>query len=113
VRTGSRQPWLDVCDGRLNRVEVDEKMPRMAARFAWIDENRDGFLSRAELQSSRRRWNTIGIAAPHPDAAMPRSIAPCRSRLCFYAAHPSADAMSMTDDRPQRIHRTRVSRAVA
>lgn len=42
-------------DGRLNRVEVDEKMPRLAARFAWLDENRDGFLSRAELQPSPRR----------------------------------------------------------
>ena len=42
-------------DGRLSRVEVDEKMPRLATRFAWMDDNRDGFLSRAELESGRRR----------------------------------------------------------
>lgn len=42
-------------DGRLSRIEVDEKMPRLGARFAWLDENRDGFLSRAELQPSPRR----------------------------------------------------------
>lgn len=42
-------------DGRLNRVEVDEKMPRLAARFAWLDENRDGFLSRTELHPTPRR----------------------------------------------------------
>lgn len=42
-------------DGRLSRVEVDEKMPRMKDRFAWIDENRDGFISRGELQAGRKR----------------------------------------------------------
>ena len=42
-------------DGRLSRIEVDEKMPRLGARFAWLDENRDGFLSRAELQPAPRR----------------------------------------------------------
>ena len=26
-------------DGKLGRVEVQEKMPRMADRFAWIDDN--------------------------------------------------------------------------
>lgn len=42
-------------DGRLSRVEVDEKMPRLSARFAWMDDNRDGFLDRAELQAGRGR----------------------------------------------------------
>ena len=42
-------------DGKLSRVEVDEKMPRMKDRFAWIDENRDGFISRGELQAGRKR----------------------------------------------------------
>ena len=42
-------------DGKLSRVEVDEKMPRMKDRFAWIDENRDGFISRGELQDGRKR----------------------------------------------------------
>ena len=42
-------------DGKLSRVEVDEKMGRMSERFAWIDENRDGFLSRAELAAGRDR----------------------------------------------------------
>lgn len=38
-------------DGRLSRGEVDEKMPRLAERFNWLDDNRDGFLGRDELQS--------------------------------------------------------------
>ena len=38
-------------DGKLGRVEVQEKMPRMADRFNWIDENHDGFISRAELEA--------------------------------------------------------------
>lgn len=42
-------------DGKLSRVEVDEKMPRLAKRFAWMDDDRDGFLSRGELQPSRGR----------------------------------------------------------
>jgi Ca2+-binding EF-hand superfamily protein len=42
-------------DGRLSRVEVDEKMPRLAKRFAWMDDNRDGFLDRTELQAGARR----------------------------------------------------------
>lgn len=42
-------------DGKLSRIEVDEKMPRMKDRFEWIDENRDGFVSRAELQAGRKR----------------------------------------------------------
>lgn len=42
-------------DGRLSRVEVEEKMPHMAERFAWMDENRDGFLSQAEMKPQHRR----------------------------------------------------------
>ncbi|MEN1972886.1 hypothetical protein WCE34_11220 [Luteimonas sp. MJ204] len=42
-------------DGKLSRVEVDEKMPRLSKRFAWTDDNRDGFLSRAELEAGKRR----------------------------------------------------------
>lgn len=42
-------------DGRLSKLEVGEKLPRMEASFAWMDENRDGFLSREELQPPRRR----------------------------------------------------------
>ena len=42
-------------DGKLSRIEVDEKMPRLAKRFAWMDDNRDGFLSRAELEPRRHR----------------------------------------------------------
>ena len=40
-------------DGRLSRLEVDEKMPRLATSFAWMDDSRDGFLSRAELQAGK------------------------------------------------------------
>ena len=42
-------------DGKLGRVEVQEKMPRLADRFTWMDENHDGFLSRAELQPPHGR----------------------------------------------------------
>ncbi|MBB1472709.1 hypothetical protein H5368_06670 [Luteimonas sp. MC1782] len=42
-------------DGKLSRVEVDEKMPRLAKRFAWMDDNRDGFLGKAELEAGARR----------------------------------------------------------
>jgi Ca2+-binding EF-hand superfamily protein len=42
-------------DGKLSRVEVDEKMPRLSARFAWLDDNRDGFLGRDELEAGQRR----------------------------------------------------------
>lgn len=38
-------------DGKLGKVEVAEKMPRMAKGFAWMDDDRDGFLSRAELRA--------------------------------------------------------------
>lgn len=42
-------------DGKLSKLEVGEKMPRLAKSFAWMDEDRDGFLSRSELQPPRRR----------------------------------------------------------
>ncbi|MGY0635107.1 EF-hand domain-containing protein [Luteimonas sp. A478] len=40
-------------DGVLSRVEVEEKMPRLLASFAWMDDNRDGFLSQDELRPQR------------------------------------------------------------
>jgi Ca2+-binding EF-hand superfamily protein len=42
-------------DGKLSRVEVEEKMPHLAEQFAWMDENRDGFLSREEAKPHGRR----------------------------------------------------------
>ena len=42
-------------DGKLSRAEVESKMPRMAAHFAFMDEDRDGFLVRADLAHPRRR----------------------------------------------------------
>ncbi|MCF7221095.1 EF-hand domain-containing protein [Marilutibacter chinensis] len=42
-------------DGRLSRSEVEAGMPRMSGAFAFMDENRDGYLSREELQPPRRR----------------------------------------------------------
>jgi Ca2+-binding EF-hand superfamily protein len=41
-------------DGKLSRVEVSEKMPRLTQGFAWMDENHDGFLSREELRRPKR-----------------------------------------------------------
>ena len=41
-------------DGKLSKIEVSEKMPRMAKSFAWMDEDRDGFLSRSDLQPKHR-----------------------------------------------------------
>ena len=41
-------------DGKLSRVEVEAGMPRLAKAFAFHDENRDGFLTRAELQPNPR-----------------------------------------------------------
>lgn len=42
-------------EGKLSRLEVGEKMPRLDKSFAWMDENRDGFLSQQELRFQRRR----------------------------------------------------------
>jgi len=42
-------------DGKLSRLEVGEKMPRLEKSFAWMDENRDGFLSQQELRPKRHR----------------------------------------------------------
>lgn len=42
-------------DGKLSRVEVEEKMPHAAKQFAWMDENRDGFLSSEEAKPYGRR----------------------------------------------------------
>ena len=42
-------------DGKLSRVEVDAGMPQLTKAFAFHDDNRDGFLSRAELQPKPRR----------------------------------------------------------
>lgn len=41
-------------DGRLSRAEVETSHPRLAARFAFMDEDRDGFLVPRDLQPSRR-----------------------------------------------------------
>ena len=42
-------------DGRLSKVEASEKMPRLVRNFAWMDDNRDGFLSREDLRPMRAR----------------------------------------------------------
>lgn len=42
-------------DGKLSKIEVQEKMPRLAAQFAFLDENRDGFLSKTELKPDGKR----------------------------------------------------------
>lgn len=42
-------------DGKLSRVEVGEKMPRLAERFAWMDDDKDGFLSQGELRGRHGR----------------------------------------------------------
>ncbi len=41
-------------DGKLSRVEVSEKMPRLAKSFAFLDEDRDGYLTRTDLEFDRR-----------------------------------------------------------
>lgn len=41
-------------DGKLSKLEVSEKMPQLAKSFAFIDEDRDGFLTRADLQHTPR-----------------------------------------------------------
>lgn len=42
-------------DGKLSRVEVDAGMPHLTKAFAFHDEDRDGFLTRADLQRKPRR----------------------------------------------------------
>jgi len=42
-------------DGKLSRAEVESSMPRMAKRFAFMDEDRDGFLGRTDLLPPPRR----------------------------------------------------------
>lgn len=42
-------------DGKLSRVEVSEKMPRLEKAFAFMDEDRDGFLTRADLKQPPHR----------------------------------------------------------
>lgn len=42
-------------DGKLSRAEVETHMPRLAKAFAFLDEDRDGFLTRTELQPAPRR----------------------------------------------------------
>src|SRR5690606_41722333 len=46
-------------DGKLGKVEVAEKMPRLAKGFAWMDDDRDGFLSRAELRRSEEHTSEL------------------------------------------------------
>ena len=42
-------------DGKLSRAEAEAHMPHMTKAFAFLDEDRDGFLTRAELQSASKR----------------------------------------------------------
>lgn len=42
-------------DGKLSRAEVEAGMPHLAKAFAFHDEDRDGFLTRADLQPKSRR----------------------------------------------------------
>lgn len=42
-------------DGKLSRVEVEAGMPYLAKAFAFHDEDRDGFLTRADLQRKPHR----------------------------------------------------------
>ncbi|MGO1068482.1 EF-hand domain-containing protein [Lysobacter sp. CA199] len=42
-------------DGKLSKVEAQEKMPRLARSFAFLDEDRDGFLTKADLKPAPRR----------------------------------------------------------
>ena len=42
-------------DGKLSRAEVEAHVPHMGKAFAFLDEDRDGFLTRAELQSASKR----------------------------------------------------------
>ncbi|GAB3337336.1 hypothetical protein [Marilutibacter aestuarii] len=40
-------------DGRLSKAEVEAGMPRLAKAFAFLDENRDGYLSAEEARPER------------------------------------------------------------
>ena len=42
-------------DGRLSRAEVEANWPRRARAFAFLDEDRDGYLVRSDLAPQRRR----------------------------------------------------------
>lgn len=42
-------------DGKLSRAEAEAGMPHLAKAFAFLDEDRDGFLTRADLQSASKR----------------------------------------------------------
>ncbi len=42
-------------DGKLSRAEVEANMPQLARRFAWLDEDRDGLLTKEDLQPRRGR----------------------------------------------------------
>ncbi|MFD0325261.1 EF-hand domain-containing protein [Lysobacter gummosus] len=42
-------------DGKLSKLEVQEKMPRLASEFAFLDEDRDGFLTKADLKPGPHR----------------------------------------------------------
>jgi Ca2+-binding EF-hand superfamily protein len=41
-------------DGKLSRLEVSEKMPQLSQAFAFMDEDRDGFLTRDDLRHEHR-----------------------------------------------------------
>lgn len=41
-------------DGRLSRAEVEAHMPHLAKAFAFLDEDRDGFLNRTDLKNWKR-----------------------------------------------------------
>ena len=55
LEVADSQRFAERGDGKLSRAEVESKMPRMAAHFAFMDEDRDGFLVRADLAHPRRR----------------------------------------------------------
>jgi Ca2+-binding EF-hand superfamily protein len=41
-------------DGKLSKLEVSENMPRLSKGFAFMDEDRDGYLTRDDLRQSPR-----------------------------------------------------------
>ncbi len=41
-------------DGKLSKLEVSENMPRLSKGFAFMDEDRDGYLTRDDLKHSPR-----------------------------------------------------------